>query len=313
MGVTTFRTCHGEGKKESPNSFRSGLDHDPAGNKSRPMVHGSTGVTRELPELPSLPGNLCEAFVTNFIGGKKRLKASTHLNNIVQKVGELLKDYIKCFNLEAIQVPKHSDKTTLNAIMQGFRDKPFLFSLDRNPPSTLVEFMNQSQKYINADESRIFQEAAQNKNASIKESTKKEADSTNANKKWKDDCPQDQRKSSKRPDSKFTTYTPLNKPQEQVHMEIKGERFVNWPNKLRGNPNRRSRNKYCHFHHDHKHNTSDCYNLKRKIERLIRKGHLGEHMDQGADRTVTVEKCLSNNRPTEEIQTIVAGHKGGGD
>ncbi|XP_058103789.1 uncharacterized protein LOC131247880 [Magnolia sinica] len=98
---------------------------------------------------------LSNAFVTNFIGGKKKLKASVHLNNIVQKEGEL-KDYIKCFNLEALQVRKHSDETTLNAAMQGLRDKPFLFSLDKNPPSMLAEFMNWSQKYADTKESRIL-------------------------------------------------------------------------------------------------------------------------------------------------------------
>ncbi|XP_058080617.1 uncharacterized protein LOC131228767 [Magnolia sinica] len=145
----------------------------------------------------SLFAELSEVFVTNFIGRKKKLKASAHLNNIVQREGELLKDYIRHFNLEALQVRKYSDETALNAIMQGLRDKPFLFSLDKNPSSTLAEFMNQSQKYADIEESRILQEAAQKKNASIKGSTKKEIDSANVSKKRKDDRPRDERRSGK--------------------------------------------------------------------------------------------------------------------
>ncbi|XP_058092135.1 uncharacterized protein LOC131238024 [Magnolia sinica] len=181
---------------------------------------------------------LNDTFIANFIGGKKRLKVSMHLNNIVQKEEELLKDYIKRFNLEALQVWKHSNETAINSIMQGVRDKLFLLSLDKNPPSTLAEFMARVEKYTNVEETRILREVAQNRNAYAKQSTKKDVDLANTNKKRKDDRPRDEHRSSKRPDSKIINYTPLNKPQEQVLMEIKGENFVNWANKLRSNPDR---------------------------------------------------------------------------
>ncbi|XP_058068509.1 uncharacterized protein LOC131217589 [Magnolia sinica] len=105
------------------------------------------------PRSISLFDKLREAFVANFTGGKKRLKVSAHLNNVIQKEGELFKDYIQRFNLESLQ----------------------------------------------------------------------------------------------------------------------------------------------------------------EIERLIREGHLGEHVDQGDNRAIAPEERLSENRPMEEIRTIVGGHKGGGD
>ncbi|MGV7953758.1 hypothetical protein PJO47_29280, partial [Mycobacterium kansasii] len=80
---------------------------------------------------------LSDAFLTNFVGGKKKLKPPAHLNSIIQKPGELLKDYIRSFNFESLQVRKHSEETALNALMQGVKDKPFLASLDKNPPETL--------------------------------------------------------------------------------------------------------------------------------------------------------------------------------
>ncbi|XP_058068763.1 uncharacterized protein LOC131218100 [Magnolia sinica] len=112
---------------------------------------------------------LSQAFVANFIKGKKRLKAPAHLLHIIQKEGELLKDYIKRFYLKALQVWKHSNETTLNAIMSGLRDKSFLFLLDKNPSATLAEFLNISQKYANVEESRILWDAAQSKNPPAKE------------------------------------------------------------------------------------------------------------------------------------------------
>ncbi|XP_058078445.1 uncharacterized protein LOC131226754 [Magnolia sinica] len=249
---------------------------------------------------------LSQAFVTNFIRGKKTLKAPAHLLHVIQKEGELLKDYIKRFNLEALKVQKHSDEVALNVIMSELRDKPFLFSLDKNPPATMAEFLNLSQKYANIEESRILRDAAQSKNSLAKEQSKAEPSSTN--KKRKDDC-----RSNKRLDRKFKTYTPLNKTLEQVLIEIKDKRLLHWPNKQRGNTDRRSKSKYCCFHRDHGHNTSDCFDLKQEIEKLIRDGHLEEYVSLEENQIIAREKQPIDNHPTGKIRTIFGGHKGGGD
>ncbi|XP_058111850.1 uncharacterized protein LOC131255169 [Magnolia sinica] len=168
--------------------------------------------------------------------------------------------------------------------------------------------MARSDKYVDAEETRILREAAQSAKISAKESVRKEVD-TAGGKKRKDDRPRDERRSGKRPDYKFSMYTLLNKPQKQVLMEIKGEGFINWPDKLQSNSNRRSKNKYFHYHRDHGHNTSDCYHLKEKIERLIREGCLRGHVE----RTGTTEERSGDNRPMEEIRTIVSGPRGRSD
>ena len=45
-------------------------------------------------------------------------------------------------------------------------------------------------------------------------------------------------------------YTPLNMPLEQVLMQIKDDPSLKWPEKMKGDPNKRNRNKYCRFHKD---------------------------------------------------------------
>ena len=57
-------------------------------------------------------------------------------------------------------------------------------------------------------------------------------------------------------------------------MQIKDEGALTFPGKLKGDPNKRSRDKYCCFHHDHDHDTTDYYDLKQQIETLIRQGQL---------------------------------------
>ncbi|GFZ21704.1 hypothetical protein Acr_29g0008660 [Actinidia rufa] len=64
---------------------------------------------------------------------------------------------------------------------------------------------------------------------------------------------------------------PLNAPVGQVLSEIKHEEFVKWPGKIKTDPQKRNRNKYCEFHRDHGHNTEeDCFQLKEQIADLIK-------------------------------------------
>nr|XP_023907536.1 uncharacterized protein LOC112019241 [Quercus suber] len=63
-------------------------------------------------------------------------------------------------------------------------------------------------------------------------------------------------------------------------MQIKDEGTLTFPRKLKGDPSRRSRDKYCRFHRDHGHDTADCYDLKQQIEALIRQGKLQKFMSK---------------------------------
>ena len=76
------------------------------------------------------------------------------------------------------------------------------------------------------------------------------------------------------PIGRFTSFTPLTAPIDQVLMQIKEERALTFLGKLKRDPNKRSRDKYCHFHRDHGYDTCDCYYLKQQIKALIRQGKL---------------------------------------
>ena len=65
-------------------------------------------------------------------------------------------------------------------------------------------------------------------------------------------------------------YTPLNAPLDQVLMPIKDDPSLKWPKKMKGDPNKRNKKKYCLFHRDHGRDTNECYDLKQQIENLIR-------------------------------------------
>ena len=55
-------------------------------------------------------------------------------------------------------------------------------------------------------------------------------------------------------------------------MQIRDDAMLTWPDKLKGDPRKRSRNKYYCFHWDHGHDTFKCYDLKQQIEAFINRG-----------------------------------------
>ena len=71
-----------------------------------------------------------------------------------------------------------------------------------------------------------------------------------------------ERRDDKRSKPPLSRFTPLTTPIDQVLMQIKDEGALTFPRKLKGDPNKRSRDKYCQFHRDHSHDTVDCYYLK---------------------------------------------------
>ena len=116
---------------------------------------------------------------------------------------------------------------------------------------------------------------------------------------------------SKPPIGKFTSFTPLTAPINQVLMHIKDEEALKFLSKLKGDPSKRSKDKYCRFHCDHGHDTTNCYDLKQQIEALIRQGKLQRFVSKGrTDPPQERAQQRENKRlrlPIGDIRMIVGG------
>lgn len=64
------------------------------------------------------------------------------------------------------------------------------------------------------------------------------------------------------PLGRIANFTPLNAQLNQVLMQIRDNPALTWLDKLKGDPNKRPRNKYFCFHRDHGHDTFKFYNLR---------------------------------------------------
>ena len=95
-------------------------------------------------------------------------------------------------------------------------------------------------------------------------------------------------------------------------MQIKDEEALTYPEKLKGDPNRHSKDKYCRFYRDHGHDTADCYDLKQQIETLIKQGKLQrfvrkERTDQPPQEQNPQRDNERSRSPIGDIRMIVGG------
>ena len=176
----------------------------------------------------------------------------------------MLRSYITRFNKKAFSIDKADDKILMTAFTNGLRKGKFLFSLYKNDPKTISEVLYRATKYMNAEDALLAR-----KDKPRKRERQEDTRHDWGHKMARTGDRRDDRR-SKPPTGRFTSFTPLTAPIDQVLMQIKNEGTLTFPGKLKGDPSKRPRDKYCCFHRDHGHDTADCYDLKQQIEALIR-------------------------------------------
>ena len=77
--------------------------------------------------------------------------------------------------------------------------------------------------------------------------------------------------------------TILNTTKANVLVVIKGKKYMQYLPSMKVEARKKNLKKYCLFYKDKRHNTKECYTLKRKIKQLITKGHLQLFMKKGLE------------------------------
>ena len=151
--------------------------------------------------------------------------------SIKQREDETLRSYVSRFNKEALSIDKADDKILMAAFTKG----KFLFSLYKNDPKTMLEVLYRATKYMNAEDVLLAREEKLRKRER-QEDTRQDQ----GRKKARTGYRRDERR-SKPQGRRFTSFTPLTAPINQVLMQIKDEEALTYPGKLKGDPNRRMR------------------------------------------------------------------------
>nr|XP_023884404.1 uncharacterized protein LOC111996645 [Quercus suber] len=245
---------------------------------------------------------MCRAFPTT-LKGPARVWFSKIPPNTMTSFEELSK-------LEDLTVDEVDDKLLLAAFHNGVNSDLFIHKLYEKEPQSMAKLVHSAQNFMNVEDAII---AKKRKRAERMETNPvRHAEQGSRPKKGRIEEKND--RDNKRPGSSVRNqqYTPLNVPLEQVLMQIKDDPSLNWPEKMKGDSNKRNRNKYCRFHRDHGHDTDECFDLKQQIENLIRQGKLRNFLGRDhKDEKLKGKVEESSRLPLGEIRVIMGGSLAG--
>ena len=124
----------------------------------------------------------------------------------------MLRSYITRFNKEALSIDEADDKILVAAFTNGLRKGKFLFSLYKNDPKTMSDVLYRATKYMNAEDTLLARDEKPRKRER-QEDTQQDRGRKMARteERW------DNRR-SKPPTGRFTSFTPLTAPIDQVLM-----------------------------------------------------------------------------------------------
>ena len=120
----------------------------------------------------------------------------------------------------------------------------------------MLDVLYRATKYINAEDALLAREDKPRKRERQEDTWLEKGRKMARTGERRDD------RRSKPPTRRFASFTPLTALIDQVLMQIKDEEVLTFPGKLKGDPSKRLRDKYCRFHLDHGHDTANCYDLK---------------------------------------------------
>ena len=249
---------------------------------------------------------LSKLFVNNFIKGQKHKCSSSSLLTIEQGKNESLQSFITHFNGEALTVDKMDDKLLLAAFNNGVHFDLFIHKLYEQEPQTMAELIHSAQNFMNVKDAIITKKRKRAKRMEV-DLPRHPKQCPHPKKAWTGEKKdRDNKKAGF--SARSQQYTPLNMSLEQVLMQIKDDPSLKWLEKMKGDPNKHNRNKYCRFHRDHMHDMDECFDLKQQIENLIRQGKLRNFLRQNhKDKKLKGKLEEPSRPPLGEIKVIIGG------
>ena len=132
------------------------------------------------------------------------------------------------------------DKLLLAAFHNGVNSSLFIHKLYEQEPQIMAKLVHSAQSFMNAEDAII---AKKRKRAERMEVDLPRPDQGPRLKKAKAGERKDRDNRKPGPSSRRSQhYTPLNAPLDQVLMQIKNNPSLKWPEKIKGDPNKRNKN-----------------------------------------------------------------------
>ncbi|XP_022153957.1 uncharacterized protein LOC111021344 [Momordica charantia] len=233
---------------------------------------------RRLPARSiSTYSQLRKEIISQFSSRHYDRKTATHLATIRQKEGETLREYVTRFQEEQLKVAHCSDDSAMCYFLTGLADETLTVKLGEEAPATFAEVLKKAKKVIDGQELLRTKTGRPERQIDQKKlnQEKRKADSKSKDKGSSSSVSRTEYRRSESGPSRsrpYERYTSTTIPISEIltNIEESGmEKLLKRPEKLRGDLEKRNKDKYCRFHRDHGHNTTSCWELKRQIEDLI--------------------------------------------
>ncbi|XP_027102810.2 uncharacterized protein [Coffea arabica] len=224
---------------------------------------------------------LTRLFSAQFVSSRVFSKSTAHLMTIHQKPEESLREFMVRFNNESLQVRDRDDKVVMAAFINRLRKQKLYTELVERPLKSVREIQDRAHEKANVEEAnrlKSMQERLRN------DKRRRSTDQIDVR-------PGQRRKNAydrlprTRPLGGDKSWTTLTAPRSRVLAVMEQEGLSRPPRLLAGDMSRRDQGLYCAYHRDVEHDTEDCHHLKKDIEKLIRRGHLGQFIrDERTDQ-----------------------------
>ncbi|KAK3008569.1 hypothetical protein RJ639_014069 [Escallonia herrerae] len=201
-------------------------------------------------------GQLSNLFQKHFVSSHSRRKNSASLLNIVQEKNESLACFLGQFNAATLEIDNLDESVKYTAFLRGLRPtSKFAFSVNKSPSGNMKALLEKANKYIKAEE---YMETHKGRRGEGKEEQKKRSRELTPPQGGKPT--KHSKYNERRPKEPFAweNLTPLNAKPSQILHEIKENKAIQWPDKLKSRPNKRNKDLWYHFHNDHGHTNDNC-------------------------------------------------------
>ncbi|XP_065033914.1 uncharacterized protein LOC135666277 [Musa acuminata AAA Group] len=169
--------------------------------------------------------------------------------------------------------------------MTGLRPSKFFWSLVERPPVAVPEMLQRASQFIAAE---TWMSGRREEHKKVKTEPPRQQQ------------PAASRRKLDRPDPR-PPLPALNSSRTEIFLHEKGKGLLKDPRPMRNPRELVDRSRYCRFHRQHGHNTEQCYELKRQIEELILRGHLGRYLRPNKEQSPRPEG------PVEQHIDVIAG------
>ncbi|XP_012844975.1 PREDICTED: uncharacterized protein LOC105965010 [Erythranthe guttata] len=225
------------------------------------------------------------------------------LFRLKQREREDLREYVKRFSAEKLEIPVTPPEILVSAFIQGLQDGDFFRSLAKRNASTFAELLERAEKYINLEECRKMKDGERTRDMGSGDKRIARAphrgneqfrNNVRSLMEIQEEQPETRYSPSARRsnqflasggprfkigDPRFDRYAELALPKSVILERIGKHPKLRWP-RGHSEPPRGTAvaSGYCHFHNDYGHDTNECFTLRDELERLVRLGALSEYV-----------------------------------